>query len=209
MGTGIRLTVVALASLGAGACARAAIPPPEATAAEFARAARQGDSEAVYALLSREARERYGSSGVRERVRDAKGELVRRAQALEKGPLVVQQQAEVRYLDGESARLTVERGGFRISSASGLPERSETPAEALESLRRALARRSYAQLSRVLSAETRSALERDMSSLVIGLETPETLPLEVDGDRAEVSIPGGHKVWLRKESGTWKVHDFE
>jgi hypothetical protein len=122
---------------------------------------------------------------------------------------VVQEAAEVRYLDGESAHLTVEDGRFRVASASGLPERPETPAEALASLRRALARRSYPQLTRVLSAESRAALESDMRTLVEGLQDPESLIIQVDGDHAEVVLPGGHQVWLRLESGVWRVDDFE
>ena len=61
---------------------------------------------------------------------------------------------------------------------------------------------------RVLSAETRGALESDVSAIVRGLEDPETLDVEVEGDEAEVELPGGHVVKLKRESGIWRVEDL-
>ena len=73
----------------------------------------------------------------------------------------------------------------------------------------ALARRSYAGVVRVLSSESRSAVENDMKSLVQGLEQPETLEVKVTGDRAQVQVPGGHSVKLKREAGFWRVEDFD
>jgi hypothetical protein len=90
-----------------------------------------------------------------------------------------------------------------------LPAGARTPNEALEQLRRVLARRSYAGLMRVLSPATRSAIESDLRSLVDGLAHPDGLDVQVSGDAASVQIQGGHFVKLRRDSGVWKVEDFD
>jgi hypothetical protein len=45
--------------------------------------------------------------------------------------------------------------------------------------------------------------------MVIGLEHPEGLEVNVAGDVATVQIPGGHEVKLRHEAGVWHVEDFD
>jgi hypothetical protein len=117
--------------------------------------------------------------------------------------------ARVRYPDGEDATLDLEHGAFRIAAADALPAGARTPVEALEQLRRVLARRSYAGLLRVLSPSTRAAVESDLRSLVDGLERPDGLEVRIAGDSATVQIPGGHQVKLRRESGVWRVDDFD
>ena len=117
--------------------------------------------------------------------------------------------ARLRYADGEQVELDVEEGRFAIRSASVLPAGARTPAQALSELRAALARRSYAALIRVLSSETRSAMENDLRSLVEGLEQPETLDVKVSGDSAEVEVPGGHSIRLKREAGIWRIEDFD
>jgi hypothetical protein len=62
---------------------------------------------------------------------------------------------------------------------------------------------------RVLTADTRSAAENDVRSLVRGLEHPDTLDIRVTGDTARVELPSGHSVTLKKEAGVWRVEDFD
>jgi hypothetical protein len=62
---------------------------------------------------------------------------------------------------------------------------------------------------RVVSPATRAAIEADLRSLVTGLEKPETLPVQVLGDSAQVTVPGGHHVRLKREGGIWRVDDFD
>ncbi len=62
---------------------------------------------------------------------------------------------------------------------------------------------------RVLTPATRAAVERDLRSLVEGLERSETLPIQVAGDAASVDVPGGHHVRLRRDGGLWRVDDFD
>jgi hypothetical protein len=201
-----------LALLGLGAlpgCSRQNLPDPKLTVAEYAARIEKGDADGVYALLSSDAQRAHGKAGVRRLVDESRTELSRTARAVVGSSTKLQMQATVRYADGEQASLDVEDGEFRVASAGALPLGARTPAQALAELRQALARRSYGGVLRVLSTESRSAVENDMKSLVEGLEQPETLDVKVSGDRAEVQVPGGHSVKLKREAGFWRIEDFD
>ncbi|MEO8904711.1 MAG: hypothetical protein ABI488_20015 [Polyangiaceae bacterium] len=202
------LGLLALGGLAVG-CAEARMPDPKLAAAQYAEAAKNGDSERIYALLSREAQRDFGHEGTHDLVQQAKAELSRQGAALLGPALRVQAAAEISFADGESALFELEHGAFRLSSLGTVPSRARTPAQALGDFRRALARRSYAALLGVLSLETRSALEGDLKSLVEGLENPETLDVKVSGDNAVVGVPGGHQVKLRRDAGVWQILDFD
>ncbi len=88
-------------------------------------------------------------------------------------------------------RSSCANGRYWITASGALPGGARTPEEALEQLRRVLARRSYAGLMRVLSPATRASIENDLRTLVEGLDAPGTLPVQVAGDSAVVNVPGG------------------
>jgi hypothetical protein len=163
----------------------------------------------VHALLDRETGRALGLPGVQRALADGKAELAAAARSAAAPDAEVVATASVRYVDGEMAELRLEPAGFRVTTASGLPTRARTPEAALEGLRGALARRSYAALLRVLAASTRVALDQDLKSLVEGLTEPDSLGIRVQGDHAEVDVPGGHRVTLKREAGVWLVHDFD
>jgi hypothetical protein len=190
-------------------CARTTLPDPEVTARAYADAARDGDAEAIHGMLTTESQRDFGLDGTRRRVADSASEIARQGEALAGDQIRVETEAVIRFADGERATLVVEDGEFKVASAGVLPAGARTPAEALAELRQALARRSYASLLRVLDAESRGAIEDDLRTLVIGLEEPDTLDVKIAGDAAEVSLPGGHWVKLKREAGVWKVEDFD
>ena len=169
----------------------------------------RGDGAAVYEMLTDDAKRTYGEQGTRQLLEANKKEIRRDARALASTGTEVEATATVRFADGEQAVLEVEEGAFKVGSAGALPSGARTPAQALADLRQALARRSYAGLMRVLSSDTKNAMENDLRSLVSGLEQPETLDVKVNGDTAVVSIPGGHSVRLKREAGVWRVEDFD
>ena len=190
-------------------CTRAPMPDPREAVAAYEAAAAKGDARAIYAMLSEEARKALKPADVERIVADERGEIATQAKAVAEPGSSMRASARVRYADGEDATLDVEDGSFRVSSADGLPAAARTPAAALEQLRRALARRSYAGLMRVLSPATRSAIETDLRSLVDGLSHSQELDVQVSGDVASVQIQGGHFVKLRREGEVWKVEDFD
>lgn len=185
------------------------MPDPKDALAAYAAAAARGDDEALYEMLSEQGKKRYTAAEVKAMVADEKAELAEQAKQIGSPGVRTKTEATVRYGDGEQAALTVEDGEYRLSAADALPAEARTPSQALDQLRRVLARRSYAGLIRVLSPRTRAALEEDLRSLVEGLEEPEGLDIEVTGDTAIVIVPGGHLVRLRREGGVWHVEDFD
>ena len=190
------------------ACGRPALPDPRAAARAYADAAAKGDAGRIYALMTTDARRTYGERRTRELVADTRVELARQAAALSRSDTRVAGEATVLLDDGTRAELTLESDGFRVAAADTLPGAARTPSEALDGLRRALARRSYFSLLRVLSHEARGELEPDVRSLARALEEPATLAVRVDGDRAEVDVGAGHLVTLRRDRGSWFVEDI-
>lgn len=198
----------AFAALAIG-CASAAPPDPHDAAKAYASAIESGDADAIYAMLSEEDRRAVSREEVRALVtRDAQ-ELREYAAAVAAPNTRTEASANIRFKDGEQATLLFEAGRFRVSSAGTMPGGARSPEEALEQLRRALSRRSYAALLRVLSPATRAAVERDLRGLVTVLEKSGSLPVQQSGDVATVQAPGGHRVKLRREGTVWYVEDFD
>jgi hypothetical protein len=192
------------------ACGVTTIPSPKDAALAYAEAAAKGDADRLYDMMSDKGKRSLSRAEVRRIVADEKGELADQSKAVTAPGVVIKSRADVRFADGEKATLELdETGVFRIATADALPAGARTPEQALEQLRRVLARRSYAGLMRVLSPATRSAIESDLRSLVQGLTHPEGLEVNVTGDTATVQVPGGHEVKLKREGGVWRVEDFD
>ena len=176
--------------------------------ARYGSALRAGDAQALRGLLTERAREALSPEAVRALLTANKAELEERAAALAGARIRVY--AKLRTVDGEETLLDLEGdGAYRVASADALPAGARTPAQALEQLRRVLARRSYPALLRLLTPTLRSALEDDLAALVRGLHRPEALDIQVSGDRANVDLPGGHAVKLRRDAGVWRVDDLD
>lgn len=197
------------ALLASAGCARRGLPDPRAAAEEYARAAERGDADAIYGMLTTSAQQSRSREDIQRLVAEQRAELAAQAKELTARDTRVEAIARLRYEDGEEAHLELRDGRFWVTAAGALPGGSRTPEQALEQLRRVLARRSYAGLMRVLTPSTRAAIEQDLRSLVEGLERPDTLEVEVSGDAATVEVPGGHSVKLKREGGVWRVEDFD
>jgi hypothetical protein len=202
------LQAVAFSSV-ALACGGPSLPDPAVAARAYADAAARGDADRIGGLLTSDARRDFGAERIRELVRDERGELARQAEALRSRDARIEATATMLLSDGTRVELTLEPDGFRVAAADTLPAAARTPVEALDGLRRALARRSYGALLRVLSAESKNAMETDLRSLAAALENPATLDVRVQGDHADVDVGGGHQVTLRREAGTWRVEDIQ
>jgi hypothetical protein len=204
-------TVAWLACLAASqaACAAGRAPDPRDAARAYAEAASRGDAQALYALMSEGARRERSPGDVAAIVAGERAELAEQATALTQPNLRIDGTARLRYADGEEAALDLRDGRYWVTAAGALPGGGRTPEEALEQLRRVLARRSYAGLMRVLSPQTRAAVENDVRTFVEGLNAPGALPVQLSGDIAVVAVPGGHQVRLKREAGIWRVEDFD
>lgn len=191
-------------------CSSQPMPDPRLAADAFADAAARGDAEAIHSMLDEEARLALSPQDVRRLVADQRKELEDQAKAIRSKDARVKASATLRYADGEDVIVDLEDDGqFRIASADALPSGARTPEQALDKLRRVLARRSYGGLMRVLSSQTRGAMENELRSLVKALENPEELEVQQSGEKATVRLPGGHLIWLRREEGTWRIDDIQ
>jgi hypothetical protein len=190
-------------------CTGRAVPDPRSAADEYAAAAARGDADAIYEMMTTSAQKSRSRDDVKRLVKEQREELSEQAKLVTARDARVEATARLRYDDGEEAQLELRDGRFWITSSGALPGGSRTPEQALDQLRRVLARRSYAGLMRVLTPATRAAIELDLRSLVSGLERPETLHVQVTGDAAAVTVPGGHTVKLKRDGGVWRVDDFD
>ena len=202
-----RLAVVVVALTAS--CTGRSVPDPKSAAEEYAQAASKGDGDAIYEMMTTSAKKSRSREDVKRLVSEQKSELAEQAKSITARDARVEATARLRYEDGEEAQLELREGRFWITSSGALPGGSRTPEQALDQLRRVLARRSYAGLMRVLTPSTRAAIEQDLRSLVSGLERPETLHVQVTGDSATVTVPGGHQVKLKRDGGVWRVEDFD
>lgn len=205
----LALACVVLSSICVSACTGSAVPDPRSAADAYASAAAKGDADSIYDMMTTAAQKSRSREDVRRLVNEQRGELSEQAKLVTSRDARVEATARLRYEDGEEAQLELREGRFWITSSGALPGGSRTPEQALDQLRRVLARRSYAGLMRVLTPATRAAIEQDLRSLVTGLERPETLHVQLTGDIASVAVPGGHTVKLKRDGGVWRVEDFD
>lgn len=205
----MRGLLVGVVFVSSSACASHAVPDPRDAARAYGDAAARGDAGALYAMMSSESRRDRSHDDVTRMLAAERPELAEQGTALAQPGARVTATARLRYADGEEAALDLRDGRYWVTAAGALPGGGRTPGEALEQLRRVLARRSYTGLMRILSPATRAAIEGDVRSFVDGLDEPETLPVQVTGDTALVPVPGGHQVKLKRESGVWRVDDFD
>lgn len=190
-------------------CGAGAPPDPRTAARQYQDAVHRGDAAALRMLLTDDGQKAHSQADVAALLRAERQELTEAAGAVTAPDVRVASVARLRFDDGEEVSLDGSGGPYRVAGAGALPGGARSPEEALDQLRRVLARRSYAGLMRVLSPTTRAAVEQDLRSLVEGLERADTLPVELVGDSARVDVPGGHHVRLKKDGKTWRVDDFD
>jgi hypothetical protein len=206
----MRRIVLAVCAVGLGsACVPRPVPDPRVAAAAYAGAAARGDSSAMYAMMTSSGQASRSKDDVRKLVAEERDELADQARAITSTDARVAARARLKFEDGEEVALDLREGRFWVTSAGTVPGGAATPEEALDELRRVVARRSYTGLIRLLAPSTRSLLEQDLRALVTGLERPDTLQLRTSGDTASANVPGGHHVRLKRDGGIWRVQDFD
>ncbi len=182
---------------------------PRSVVREYRAAVERRDAQALHAMLTQRDRERLGRSGVRERLIEGGGEVQNSAVAVSSSDAVVRVEAEFTTPRGVPVSVVTQRGGYHVGAAGALPPRPVSPEQALALLRDALERRDYERLLRILSGASATSLEEELTSIADGLEDIDRLDIRVDGAAADVIVPGGHRVRLRREGDVWKVEDFE
>ncbi|MGH7271872.1 MAG: hypothetical protein ACREJ3_15690 [Polyangiaceae bacterium] len=192
----------------ASACTHS-IPDPRLAALAYARAAARGDAGALYAMTTEASRREISEAQFERTLATERAELAELGAAVTLPDARITATARLRFHDGEEAALDLSHGRYEVTSAGTLPGGGRTPEEALDQLRRILARRSYPGMMRILSQRTRSEIERYIQSIVDGLSQPGDRTIQVVGETAVIPLPGGHRVQLSRENGVWKIDDLD
>ncbi len=190
-------------------CAAGRVPDPKPALDAYEAAARAGDADALYGLMTTRSQERLGREGTRRAVSDAKDELRDLAAGAAAKDASRKTEAKIAFDDGDTVTLSLEGGRFTVTRVDGLPPAAASPRQALAALRRALLRAELEPLAGVLTRETREAARRDLSGLLRDLAVPSQLDVRVEGDRALVVTPSGHSVRLRRAQGVWSVEELD
>lgn len=196
-----------VALLVLAACSPQPIPSPRPTLVALNAELERSDVDALYQLLSADARRSLSKDELRQLLARDRNELLARTKLLLQ--VVPQVRADVRYVDGRSAQLTVEQGELRIPVREISSLGAVTPHEALANFRSALQLRDYAAFVRLLSPRTRQRIEAELDALAAALQDTQELQIEVDGDVATATSRRGHRIELKQEDGFWTVQDFE
>ncbi len=196
---GTWLCLIAITSV---ACGGSGLPSTANAVNAYATALERKDADTLYELLNERDKVRLGRDGVRDLVQRYANEHAEHARTWKLSPLNERIAALYGYADGEQAAVVFERDAagserFLIDSAGAIPGGAASPTDALANLRRALSRRSYLALLRVLTPEMRRALERRVREIVDGLEHPEALKIDREATVTDINVNGGHRVRLR------------
>ena len=139
---------------------------------------------------------------------------------LKGGPVKTRIQAMVRYDNGESLKLEVEKGRWKIASDPTDFYSQKTPEDALRSFVRAIERKRYDIVLRFVPAKWADAMtvgklkkqweggkQKEVKAMIKLLKENLKAPIHRSGDRA--TMPYGEKSEVRfvLEEGVWKIED--
>lgn len=200
------LAIALLVSIGCAATAP--VTPPQTTVDRVLKAVDAGNADATYALLSTERRGEVDAEQFKARFADTRVELTERAHQIRETGATAEAEATVELDNGETVKLVLEDGQWRI--AAGLLDATalRTPVDAVQTLRRVLLRRDLGGLLSLLTREERASWEAALGSVIESTADPLDWETEIAGDEATVRTSGGGVIVLRRESGRWRVQDI-
>lgn len=191
------------------ACASARMPPPEEAAAAYSQALESGDAAALHQMLTSQARENISEEEVKAELERNKAEHSQRAVAFSGAePVVVEGEASLFLQGGHDVVLSLEGGGFALSSGSVLPSRPLTPEQAARDFALALAMRNYERIEGALSERGKKQLAEVFDSLDEELKALDLAIFDVREDSAVVSFPSGMHLLLVREAGVWRIEEL-
>jgi hypothetical protein len=193
---------------------------PESAVAAFASALREGRVRDAYSLMSASYRRRVSYEEFERYFRDYPVEVRETARALSQRRGPAEEEAHVEYGEGEQLRLVREGGDWRVATDLVDFYDQTTPRAALRSFVRAMERRRYDVVLRLIpepdregmteermreawEGEGREAVERLLANLRAALDNP----IEEVGDRATMVYGDRFRVQFVRERGAWRIED--
>lgn len=193
---------------------------PESAIVSFASALREGRTRDAYMLMSESYRRRVPFEEFERYFRDYPVEVRETARALSARRGQPEQEARVEYGEGEQLRLVREGGDWRIATDVVDFYDQSTPRAALRTFVRAMERRRYDVILRLIpeadregmseermreawEGEGREEIERLLANLRAALDNP----IEEVGDRATMVYGDRFRVQFVREGGDWRIED--
>jgi hypothetical protein len=176
----------------------------------YVEALEAGDIDAAYGLLSSAQRRAISLEQLQSLAASYQDEVREQARQLERlrsEPVPVR--AEMRGPGSQVATFTLEDGRWRIAEGAVGAASLESPLQAVRALRRALERRSYGAVMRVLSRDSRAVIEDEVARIAEQLADEEGLRVEITGNRARIVYDETHFIDLAREDGEWVVADMD
>jgi hypothetical protein len=215
------LFILGLCVLGCGSL-RARPVTPEAVVREFAIAISANDYERAYGLMCASYRGRVKFEDFRSQLEADPEEAIALANALSRITRRARDDGSFNYGDGQTLRLVQTADSWRIATDIANFYDQSTPRAALQAFVRALERRRYDVIMRLLpsrdkdgvtpeeiskhwSGEERLAIDRLLRSLQDNLNSP----IEEAGDRATMAYGERLSVEFARENGLWKIDAVE
>ena len=194
------------------ACATSTADGPKQMVERYIAAINRDDPQAAYALLGEQVQRQITAAEFAARWKQVKPELRRQASQLGSSaerPMEIG--ATVTYRGGTRARLRFADGQWRIDGGISVSFQTATPLEALRTFIRAVERRSYDAVLKLLSRSVRQSIERDINDRLAKLKRwlGRDGEVEITGDRARVRYDARYKIELVNEDGQWKILDFD
>ena len=221
----LRMTWLVVALTGVG-CAGTKPPPatPELAVIDFARALNQGNFDEAYARMSQDYRQRVPFEQFKRQLTENPQETAALSHALSHVQPGTVEEATIRYDD--DAELTLRREGQNEQASWFLSTPlvdfydQSTPRAALRAFVRALERRRYDVIIRLIPTADKEGITSDrleqawsgdgraeLERLVHNLREHLDDPIEISGDRATMTYGDQSRAQLVRENGLWKVED--
>lgn len=212
-GTCLSLALCACSGVAAGAT-------PEGTVAAFAAALRDGRARDAYGMMSADYRRRVSLEEFEHHFRDDPAEVQQTARALSERRGRPEEEAVVRYGEGELVRLSREQGAWRVATDVVDFYDQSTPRAALRAFVRAMERRRYDVVLRLIPEADREGMtpermqqawegegREEVERLVANLRAALDNPIEEVGDRATMAYGDRFRVEFVREDGVWRIED--
>jgi len=186
----------------------------------FARALGAGKLEEAYGLMSADYRERVSFQSFKQQVTENPQETMELSTALSRVQGPAEQQARVRYGDGDELVLTRQGEQWRIGENLVDYYDQSTPRRALRAFVRAMERKRYDVVMRLVpeadkegvttdrmeetwSGDGRDEVERMLENLRAHIDAP----IEVIGNHATMPYGDRMRVQFVREGDAWKIED--
>lgn len=205
MTIGRRLVGASLLLVG---CGQPKVPAPDAAIDRYISAVRSGDTETVWSMMNSGARQHISKAELTRLLADNHKELIQKASALEGPQRQIEQRAVLFLHGGRETELVLEAGQFHIKYQDLLMGDAGSPHAALEELRWAVGLRDYPRVLSLLSPELKNELEVRVQSLLSTLGDLDGAVLDVQGDTATYTFPGGGVVQLKKVGQVWLITEL-